>query len=480
MRRALVLVLVVLTACATASGPRTTAPAPQVPPENSVSYPLPTAPWPLRSSTVSRQAPALVHSWPKPSFQKPALVVSAVTKPLSELPLPEVRILPLKLTPVSRSWPSVSQEKTPVPLAEPAAPVLPMPKAAAMTAAAAKAKPKAPATVPAVGQPGTKPVATPPGTAAATASLLPQAPPTQGQDFRWQDVNAVAGDAVTLHFDRSNWLYMDSPSQQKAVGFQAISRDKDATTFQFKPTTPGQYVLEFQRQDLVNQTTDSRKVRLMVVAPGTRTSTTGTAVAPQTTSGPQGDPLEASRQLAAAGKTSEAIQRLLQSYKADDTRMNLELARLLDQTGQGEQALGYLERNLTVPGPDFQGTLDLGTKLAAQAPEKRLPTYAHLWLTGTKPPAEDLYLQVFQGLRTLKGSTLAQEWSRKYPLWYPAPQFRDGYLFQLGQLLEAPGEGRNIQAAWKAYDEIVQNFPLSPYWKSAGERAASLNRHFLH
>jgi hypothetical protein len=423
-------------------------------------------------------------SWAIPD--QPELVAATPVSPgFLAIPLPELRILPLKATPASRSWTPVAQMKTVVPIAADVIPHPPSPKILKPTNADSSSQnagtnpqAKAPATIAAAPQPASRAITSPP-TAASTASLLPT-DPTPAPDFRWQDINAVAGDAVTLHFDKTNWLYLDSPSQQKTLGFQSISRDKDATTFQFRPSVPGQYTLEFQRQDLANQTTDSRKVILNVVPPGTRTSTSGTALAPQISTVTPNDALESSRQLSADGKTAEAVQKLLQSYKADDTRMNLELARLLDQTGQDDQALSYLDKNLPLAGPDFQGTLELGTKLAAiRDPEKKLPTYVRLWTAGTAAPPEDLYLQVFEALRTQKLSAMANDWSKRYGLWYPAPQFKDGYLFQMGQLLEAPGEGRNIQGAWKAYDEVVQDYPLSPYWKPAGERAAYLNRHFL-
>ena len=472
--------VLVLFGCATVKGARTIGPAPSIPTQAADRYSIPEPFWPIRHGLSGPQPPAGISeatNWlvPEPPLLEPLALAPQKPALLPELPLPEVRSLPLKAAPASRSWASIAEMKSPSPGAVELLPTPPTPPVAKTPVPKpAKAAAKAPATVPAAALP---PEAPP--TAAATASLLPGQQPVSS-DFNWQDINAVAGDAVTLHFDKTNWIYLDSPSQQKALGFQSIARDKNATTFQFKPKIPGQYTLEFQRQDLVNQTTDSRKVKLLVVATGTRTSTTGTALAPQTSSTLPNDALEASRLLASTGRTAEAVQRLLQSYKADDARMNLELARLLNQTGQDDQALSYLDKNLTMPGPDFEGTLELGTKLAAlRDPEKKLPSYVKLWTSGTTAPPEDLYLQVFEALRKQKFSQLVQDWSGHYSLWYPAPQMKDGYLFQSGQFLEEPGPGRNIQNAWKAYNEVVQNYPLSAYWKLAGERAAYLNRHFL-
>ncbi|HTH13807.1 MAG TPA: hypothetical protein VMB23_05375, partial [Spirochaetia bacterium] len=371
------LVLLALSACASAPGPRTlgVAPTPTTP-VRSDSYPVPSPSWPLRQGelppTVGIPIPTAPAVWKDPSSPvalPTAAVATLVPAPGPDLPLPAVVPLPLKLTPVSRSWTRVAQAKTETVLPAPPAPVAatpaPSPTPVKTSDPKAKADTKAPATVAATPQPKPTPKPTSPPTPASTATILPTDTKTTGSDFQWEDVNAVAGDAVTLHFDKTNWLYLDTPTQQKAVGFQSINRDKDATTFQFRPLVPGQYTLEFQRQDLVNQSTEARKVRLAVVPAGTRTSSTGTVLSPQTSTVPANDALEMARQLAASGKTSEAVQKLLQTYRADDARTNLELARLLDQDGQDDQALTYLDKNLTLTGPDFQGTLELGTKLAA-------------------------------------------------------------------------------------------------------------------
>lgn len=479
MRWAVGLLGLVLSACATVSGPRTIdSPRPRLG-DDHFEYLSPSPTWPLRTGASSPlELPVGSVPWATPSALGPG------STPSSSFLLPEISSLPVKQTPPARVWTPVTQEKI-VDLPVPSAPTTPQPASAPLVSKTPPSKTptsktdKAPATVPAVAAPKPGADATPPATVAASASLLPTSPPTSS-DFQWQDVNAVAGDAVTLHFDKANWLYLDPPSQQKTLGFQSINRDKDSTTFQFRPLVPGQYTLDFQRQDLAIQTNETRRVRLTVGAPGTRTASTGTTLSPQTSTTPANSPLEASKILAAGGKTSEAVQKLLEGYRPNDTRTNLELARLLDQTGQDDEALSYLDKNLSLPGADFQGTLELGTRLAAtRDPVNKLPAYTKLWMAGTVAPPEALFLQAFEALRSQKQLTQAKEWAGKYASWYPEPQSKDRYLFELGQLLEDPGTPRDIKGAWKAYNELVESYPLSPFWKAAGERAAYLNRHFL-
>lgn len=484
--------LLLLGACATTPplAPRQTAEGPRVPKAVvKVIDRVPSPSWPVRVAGQSPGQPQFqeVAEWSVPSSPEDQSPLVATESPMAfeaapiqpmplaplppplDLPLPAIRTLPVKAAPGSRSWTTVTEAKLPSALPVPSVVSKP-PKSEPV--------PEAKPLVAATPAPTPPPKLVAPPTPAATATLLPVDQP-QGADFQWQDVNAVAGDAVSLHFEKTNWLYLDPPAQQKLLGYLSATRDKDATNFLFRPTTPGVYTLEFQRQDLVNRSTDVRKVKLTVAKTGTKTSPTGTATAPQTSSGAT-DALAASRALSATGKTAEAIQKLLQSYKAEDTRMNLELARLLNQGGQSDEALSYLDKNLTLTGPDFQGTLELGTRLATtRDPQKKLPTYVKLWTAGTTAPPEDLYLQVFETLRTQKMVNLMKGWADRYQGWYPSPQLRDRYLYQLGQWLEEPGDSRDIRGAWKAYNEVVQAYPLSPFWKAAGERAAYLNRHFL-
>lgn len=464
------LVAVLMAGCGTFPGGRApvrSLPAPaQTETPLASEFPLPEPSWPLRLSPVPPSAvgPRPV-AWLRPGAPDPASGSSA-----AGLPLPGVRELPARLTPESRSWSAPAAAKAAPP---------PVPSGPGSVPSGKTAKAESKPQVPAKPQPAAKATASASPTPAASATLLPQ-DKAEASDFRWEDVNAVAGDLVTLHFEKTNWLYLDGPAQQKTLGFQSISRDKDATTFQFRPLTPGQYVLEFQRQDLTAQTTDRRKVNLTVAAKGTRTASTSTVLGPQTSAQAANDALESSRQLAAAGKTAEAVQKLLQAYKADDARINLEMARLLNQGGQDDEALTYLDKNLTLTGPDFQGTLELGTRLAASRdPQRKLPPYLKLWLAGTVAPPEELYLQVLETLRSQKMTASIRDWMNRYGGWYPAPKLKDRFLFQVGQILEEPGDARDVRAAWKAYDEVVRLYPLSPFWKAAGDRAAYLNRHFL-
>ncbi|MEI8092880.1 MAG: hypothetical protein WCG80_01570 [Spirochaetales bacterium] len=361
-----------------------------------------------------------------------------------------------------------------VTVAAPAAVVVATPKTTSATTASTSATTSALA--PVVVKPSTQLPA--PVDPFQTPGLLPGAA-AEAQDFSWQDMNISVGETLSLHFPKANWLYLDSPAQQKILGYQSTTREKDGTTFAFKPMSIGQYILEFQRQDLVTPATEVRHVRVKVAAAGTKTATTGTVTNPQSTTATN-DAVEASRRLAAAGKTAEAVQRLLQNYREQDTRTNLEIARLLEEGNQTTDALDYLDKNLTLDTPDLKDSLVLGTRLAVKVPaSQKLPAYVRQWLTSPVAPPEDVYLSVLASLKDQKLTTLAKDWLRVYDLWYKAPVSRDLYLFLTGNLLEAPGDLLNIKEAYKAYSELVAKYPLSAYWSAAGERASYLGRHFL-
>jgi len=431
--------------------------------------------FPLPERQVADRKPSAARVPPELTRQTPTIY-----------PLPEVTVIPNRVPPLSRSWATVAEPAMPVG-------VLPRVPESAMVPVhePPNRSPSKEATSPQPQKPAAKPLtpapplltgsASGPPSAAALASLLPAPDSTNGADFQWQDINAIAGNTLTLHFAKTNWIYLDSPEQQKKVGFQSISRDAGATTFQFRPEQEGEYTLEFQRQDLTNSSSSVRKVRLRVTAQGTRTTSTGTSAEPQTTKETPDSVLERARQLEADGKMPEAAK-LLQSAGSDrDPRINLELAKLLDQSGDKELALATVGKNLSLPmGPDTNASLLLGTQLAAgQTPAYQLPAYVKLWLTGKQSPPIDLYLAVMDGLRSTGLDDLLQSWTTRYDQWYPDQSSRDGYLFRLAQWLERPGPFRNLQQAWQSYQQIVQSYPLSRYWQPAGERSAYLNRHFL-
>ena len=489
MGRSLLLIVACLASCTTTVARISPPTAENPPPSTQTTWLAPDPSWPLRASNSAQsfsEAPAPT-TWLRPMVQLP-LVPVAVALPVPELP--KAMPLPLQLAPASprlRLNPLPPVALKPVAVAATAiavAPVAVAPVAVAPVAVAPNVV--APAKTPSAinnSQPGANlaPISKPtsalpaPVEASQVPSLLPGAAP-QAQDFNWTDMNITAGEVLSLQFPKTNWLYLDSPAQQKILGYQSATREKETATFAFKPNLTGQYILEFQRQDLATGSTETRHVRLKVALPGTKTAT---AQNPQTTS-TGSEVLESSKALAASGKTAEALQKLLQNYKEQDTRTNLEIARLLNATSQADEALGFLDKNLTLETPDLRDSLLLGTQLAlGKNPSQKLPTYVKQWLLSANPPPEDLYLAVLTGLRDQKLTSQAREWLKVYSLWYKAPQARDQYLYLTGTLLESPGELLNIKDAYKAYSEVVEKYPLSTWWKASGDRASYLNRHFL-
>ena len=501
MGRLLLLLVALLSSCSTTPARRSPPTAENPPTSVPTTWLAPDPAWPVRVSIAPHDFSELAaqSAWLQPNVQLPVVSV-ALALPIPELP--RAIVLPLQAAPASprlRLTPLPPVALKPVAVAAVTlAPVTVAPVTVAPVTASptVNASPVAGAPV----SPATQAVATPSKTPPANAtpqpaatlgpipkpsaglpamvdpfqvpSLLPGAV-LQAQDFNWTDMNITAGEVLSLQFPKTNWLYLDSPAQQKILGYQSATREKETATFAFKPSLTGQYILEFQRQDLATGSTETRHVRLKVALAGTKTAS---SQSPQTTS----DVLEASKALASSGKTAEALQKLLQNYKEQDTRANLEIARLLNATSQTDEALGFLDKNLTQETPDLRDSLLLGTQLAlAKNPSQKLPSYVKQWLLSNTPPPEDLYLAVLTGLRDQKLSSQARDWLKVYSLWYKAPQAKDQYLYLAGTLFESPGELLNIKDAYKAYTEVVEKYPLSTWWKASGERASYLNRHFL-
>jgi tetratricopeptide (TPR) repeat protein len=56
---------------------------------------------------------------------------------------------------------------------------------------------------------------------------------------------------------------------------------------------------------------------------------------------------------------------------------------------------------------------------------------------------------------------------------------RDSLLFRLAQLLELPGEARDLKRALSLYEEILRDYPLSRHWDVSSTRTEYLRRHFF-
>lgn len=57
---------------------------------------------------------------------------------------------------------------------------------------------------------------------------------------------------------------------------------------------------------------------------------------------------------------------------------------------------------------------------------------------------------------------------------------RDEALFLLGQLYEGNSEYRNIKKSVETYEELTENYPVSPYWEDANKRVVYLKRFYIN
>lgn len=309
----------------------------------------------------------------------------------------------------------------------------------------------------------------------APASLLPGAAPRQS-DLKFEEVNAKTGDDVYLQFSKLNWVYVDAKENQKTVGFIESRRERDGTSFLFRPKKSGEFDLEFSRQDLAGGVSESRRIRLHVIDPEKKADPqTGNLF---TDSSADKNRITGSL-LIKKGQLPEAAQKLLLNYSNDDTKTNLELGKLLAQSGQDEEALKYLDRNLGHASTEFQDSLILATQTALKSNLKgRLAVYMPFWKLHKLIPPEDLFLDVFEA-ESYSDEDQAINWADSYDTWYPIPQKRDRYLYLKAELMEKPGSHRDVRQSWTLYNQVIQDYPLSAWWEKAGERASYINRHFL-
>jgi hypothetical protein len=308
--------------------------------------------------------------------------------------------------------------------------------------------------------------------------ILPTISPAPGK-IKPQDITSRAGDDVFVQFSKNNWLYLDPSSQQQAVGFLESRREKQGTSFLFHPKSPGSWDLTFQRQDLMSGESEIRKVHLTVLPADARITGNAGEATLNDTLGAEPSTEEMSKPLEQIGEVPAAVQKLLEKYNPKDTRANWQIGSLLAKNGQTQEALTYLRKNLGHPSSELLPSLTLATEIASKNPELGLGSLLPSWTTFGFVPSEKVYLEALASLLKADDVPDGLDWADKYPVWYPIPTARDRWLFLKAGLLEKPSAQRDLFKAMKLYQTIVDDYPLSDFWRLAGQRSAALSRQVL-
>lgn len=304
--------------------------------------------------------------------------------------------------------------------------------------------------------------------------------PTPVQSER--TLTSRVGEEVFLQFNSLGWLLLDTGNDLQKLGFSAPKYEKQTTSFVFKPKQTGTWQLEFQRQDNVQGQWETQKVKLTVlpkneVLPVNRPKTD---LVPESSAPGLGQNFADAEAQERAGNLDAALKLYLANYSPDNSLLNLKIGTLLAAKGQNSEALKYLERNLGGNSPQLGESQEkaLGLLLKTSDPDRLLRILVAGGQKGLRP-TEARMLEIADFLQKNNRDDEALKLLANQPLWYDKPEKTDVWLYLTAAILEKPGARRDIKKSFDLYNELLEKYPLSPYWSLAGERANYLNRHYF-
>jgi len=447
--------VLILTLSACVSEP---APAAAVPVEPQASSPVEPQPASETTGTATppesqsvREVPSIISSMrvPEPA---PHVVVATLAEPGLPPPPALSPIIPTEITVLS-SMPAPAVDKTaaavPVALPEPSAPAPATILAAPAKAAAPAVKPTVKPTVkPAVAStttaktetlktadPVPAPVVVPP----APVIVLPATPPSQARSVdaaRTQPVaetriETVRGERFELRFPGTGWIYLGDEEGKEGLRYETRRFETTQAVFAMNPETVGEYLLRFQRQNPVDQATETSLVRVVV---NERASLATPAPAAAATASPVADPLAAQVIAStAAGTTS-----------APATPAATTTATATPATGAASATPDPLPAGMTASAAlvDPASLIKLAkTELEAKRTQAAIE-------------ALDRYLELY-------------------------PYGNDELFYLYGLAYEQDTPFRDIKKSWQYYKRVKDEYPRSIRWSAAADRIAYLEKHYF-
>jgi len=404
----------------------------------------PGAPVASESQSV-REVPLIISSM-RIADPPPHVVIATLAEP--DLPPPPVLppVIPTEITVLS-TMPApvaaVTAAALPPPLPEP---IVPAPALAApakvATAPAAKpalsepkavapAKPTATATKPATAAPvkaETPKTAEPapaaaPAVVPAPAVVLPATPPSQArsvdaaktQPVAETRIETVRGERFELRFPGTGWIYLGDEEGKEGLRYETRRFESTQAVFAMNPETVGEYLLRFQRQNPVDQATETSLVRVVVTE---RSGFSTATAAPETPGNPPATTTATAAATAvvpAAGATSPAV-----------------------------------------PGAEEAPAVPAATAL---------PVDPASLIKLAKTELEAKRIQA------------AIEVLDRYLALYPYGNDEVFYLYGLAYEQDTPF--RDIKKSWEYYRRVKDDYPRSARWTAAADRVAYLEKHYF-
>lgn len=374
--------------------------------------------------------------------------------------LPDIDAMPAAAPIVlpSRPLPPLPSPQPPSAAAAKAPPVVSPPpagsavKPAAQSAVKPSAQSAAKGAVPTPAAPKAA-ISTPPSTAPIVDPYADRPPDNA------RNVTVEQGTRIELPFDGTGWTYLGERDSKDGVLYESRRYEGAGLVFVLNPTKVGDYVLRFQRQDLLRGTTNEELVAVNV----TPKTTVKPAAAVVQTAGNAGSAIGAAAGTSSppAGQAAAGLGGAVASASTAVTPpLNAAGGAGAGTSGTESSSSGPPVASPPVAGPSVKGQPDAQAAFLAG-----LPTTPDGILAAAK--AELAAGRVASCLAAL------DRFLASYP------DGMDEVFFLYGVALEQNGPAKDVKRAYAYYKKLCDDYPASQYWDKAAERMAYIERHYF-
>lgn len=268
------------------------------------------------------------------------------------------------------------------------------------------------------------------------------------------------GARIEVPFDGTGWTYLGERDGKEGILYESRRYEDSGLVFVLNPARQGDFILRFQKQDLMRGTSNEELVAVKVLP----------KPAPMASGGAAGG-----KDLAepAGGQTSSAPAAMVPS------------ATVPSSAGRGSAAPAVSLPSPALPAASGTGS---GATAASVAPQVATAGTA----TGTVPAAPTVSPSAFAaGLPTAPASLIAAARGElsagriqnclaaldRYMELHP--EGMDEVFFLYGVALEQNGPTKDVKRAYACYKRIRDEYPQSQLWDQAAERMSYIERHYF-
>jgi hypothetical protein len=255
-----------------------------------------------------------------------------------------------------------------------------------------------------------------------------------------------AGTPFEIPLTGTSWSYTGIASGNQGIRFEKKRIQDNQSFFSYTPVIPGEYLLEFLRQDLLLDSSEYEYVKVVVTP---KADSTPTPFLPLPTATPRPSP----------SAPSDWINPILGAGPSP-TPSGLSDGGT-DGLDTGTDTMGLATSSASPLGGSPKGG-------PSQSPAAGTSTSAN-------QSSADLLKGITEALKASKGND-ARALFANYQAQYPETDYA---LWLEAQCAEAPGSGRDMLLARDLYARLVQDYPESDYVDQASRRIEYINRRFL-